>query len=447
MKISNCNYSNEILNNKKLLFEIFSIALPTLGFLAISPILLATDTFFIGHLNSKQLLASLSMGNLILNTSYSLFIFLTYGTTANVAIFFGRSNTRKAYTYGIQSLYLSCFIGIFLITLLYFFTDYIILFLGLESSVAKFTKLYVYACLPGLFSIIVSLSAVGILRGMLKNVLPLLAGISCALINVVLTFIFVYILKFSIVGAGIGTSISEMILASILVFAIVRKAIVQKADFKITADIFKHLLDNFPLFIRSLSLNASFFVLGLTLAHFGSGVIASHYVAYTVMVFLNFMLDSIGIASQSLIAIKIGNSNRNIVLLLSKKCISIIMLLSIPLGIIILCLSPFIPMIFTNDIEISANATVPIAICAIFLPIIAFAFVADGILIGAKDNKYIGYSSVLIFIIYALCLLLVSFFIPKSYALPAIWLCIMFGFYGTRTIIYGVRIFSYKWLK
>jgi len=64
--------------------EIFRLALPALGSLAAEPLYVLVDTAIVGHLGRTPL-GGLAVAGALLTTSFLLFNFLAYGTTASVA--------------------------------------------------------------------------------------------------------------------------------------------------------------------------------------------------------------------------------------------------------------------------------------------------------------------------------------------------------------------------
>ena len=64
--------------------EIRLLAIPALGALAAEPLYVLVDTAIVGHLGTTQL-AALAIAATVLSTAFTVFNFLTYGTTAQVA--------------------------------------------------------------------------------------------------------------------------------------------------------------------------------------------------------------------------------------------------------------------------------------------------------------------------------------------------------------------------
>ena len=74
--------------------EILLLALPALGALAAEPLYVLVDTAIVGHLGTTQL-ASLAIAATVLTTAFTIFNFLTYGTTAQVARLHGAGATTR----------------------------------------------------------------------------------------------------------------------------------------------------------------------------------------------------------------------------------------------------------------------------------------------------------------------------------------------------------------
>ena len=75
--------------------EILLLALPALGALASEPLYVLVDTAIVGHLGTTQL-ASLAIAATVLSTAFTIFNFLTYGTTAQVARLHGAGRDDDA---------------------------------------------------------------------------------------------------------------------------------------------------------------------------------------------------------------------------------------------------------------------------------------------------------------------------------------------------------------
>src|SRR5438876_7801826 len=96
--------------------EILRLALPALGALAAEPLYVLVDTASVGHLGRPQIAARDTAGA-VLSTAFSIFNFLTYGTTAVVARASGAGQQERAARLAAQALWVSLAIGIALLVL------------------------------------------------------------------------------------------------------------------------------------------------------------------------------------------------------------------------------------------------------------------------------------------------------------------------------------------
>src|SRR3954469_9248178 len=96
--------------------EILRIALPALGALAAEPLYVLVDTAIVGHLGTPQL-AALALAGTMLTGTFTIFNFLTYGTTAQVARYHGAGQEQVAGSMAAQALWLATGIGVVLLVL------------------------------------------------------------------------------------------------------------------------------------------------------------------------------------------------------------------------------------------------------------------------------------------------------------------------------------------
>src|SRR5947199_5791673 len=91
--------------------EILRLALPALGALAAEPLYVLADTAIVGHLGGPQI-AALGLAGTVLAGAFTIFNFLTYGTTAVVARATGAGRKEDAARLAAQALWLSLGIGV-----------------------------------------------------------------------------------------------------------------------------------------------------------------------------------------------------------------------------------------------------------------------------------------------------------------------------------------------
>src|SRR3979490_2401697 len=94
--------------------DILRLAPPALGALAAEPLYVLVDTAIVGHLGRPQL-AALGLAGTVLAGAFTVFNFLTYGTTAVVARASGAGEQERAARLAAQALWVSLGIGVGLV--------------------------------------------------------------------------------------------------------------------------------------------------------------------------------------------------------------------------------------------------------------------------------------------------------------------------------------------
>src|SRR5262245_51505093 len=121
--------------------QILLLGLPALGALAAEPLYVLVDTAIVGHLGTTQL-ASLAIAATVLSTAFTIFNFLTYGTTAQVARLHGANRHEDAARLGSQALWLALAMGAVLLALLELTAPAVVSLMGGEGEVKDGAVLY-----------------------------------------------------------------------------------------------------------------------------------------------------------------------------------------------------------------------------------------------------------------------------------------------------------------
>src|SRR5688572_29072580 len=196
--------------------EIFKLAVPALGALAAEPLYILVDTAIVGHLGTPQL-ASLAIAAGVMTSAFTVFNFLTYGTTAQVARLHGAGHDDAAAGLGAQALWLAIAIGLLLIALIAGLAVPIVSLMGGEGEVADGATLYLRIAALGAPMFMIAAAGQGFLRGIGDLRTPLKILIVAHLVNVVLEVLFVYGFEWGLAGSAWGTVIAQTGMAAAFV--------------------------------------------------------------------------------------------------------------------------------------------------------------------------------------------------------------------------------------
>jgi len=184
--------------------EIIRLAVPALGALAAEPLYILVDTAIVGHLGTPQL-AALAIAGALLTSGLTLFNFLTYGTTAQVARYHGAGREVAAGRLAAQSLWLSVGLGAVLVVLTLALARPAVALMGGEGRAGEMAVTYLRISSLGLPFALIALAGQGYLRGVSSLQRPLAIVVLANLANVVLELLFVYGFEWGIAGSAWGT--------------------------------------------------------------------------------------------------------------------------------------------------------------------------------------------------------------------------------------------------
>ena len=177
--------------------------MPALGALAAEPLYVLVDTAIVGHLGTQQL-ASLAIAATVMTTAFTVFNFLTYGTTARVARLHGAGAEEDAAHLGAQAQWLSVILGVLLLFAIAALARPIVVLMGGEGEVADGATTYLRIAALGAPAFMLASAGQGYLRGIGDLKTPLVILVAAHAVNVVLELLFVYGFDWGLAGLGLG---------------------------------------------------------------------------------------------------------------------------------------------------------------------------------------------------------------------------------------------------
>ena len=281
--------------------RIFALAVPALGALAAEPLYVLVDTAIVGHLGTTQL-AALAIAATVLTTAFTVFNFLTYGTTAHVARMHGAGREKEAALVGSQALWLSLFIGLAILVLAIALAPSAVRLMGGEGEIAEQATLYLRLAALGAPFFMLSTAGQGYLRGIEDLRTPLKILVAAHAVNVVLEVLFVYGFGWGLAGSAWGTVIAQAGMGAAFV-AVQRRAGWQRPQW---ARIRPLMRIGSHIAVRTTALLGSFLVASAVLARVSPAALGAHQIAFQLFVFLALVLDALAIAGQVMVGGMLG---------------------------------------------------------------------------------------------------------------------------------------------
>lgn len=425
--------------------RIAALAFPALGVLAAEPIYLLFDLAVVGRLGALPL-AGLAIGGLILATLSSNMTFLSYGTTARSARFFGAGDRGSAVGEGVQATWLALGLGALIVVVVQAVAVPLVSALagGSEGGdIAGEALPWVRTAIVGVPAILVSAAGNGWMRGVQDTGRPLRYVVAGFAVSAVLCPLLVYgwlgMPRLELVGSAVANLVGQWLAA--LLFC--RALLVERVPLRIQPAVLRaQVVMGRDLVLRTMAFQACFVSAGAVAARFGAAAVAAHQVVLQLWNFLALVLDSLAIAAQSLVGAALGAGQLTHAKSVAWRVTIFSTLASALLAGIFAVGASVFPSIFTDDRSVLDAIGVPWWFMVAQLPVAGIVFALDGVLLGAGDAKFMRNAT--------LISALVGF-------LPLIWLSLAFGwgllgiwsglstFMVLRLVFVGWRAFSGRW--
>lgn len=430
--------------------QILRLAVPAFLTLIAEPLFLLADSAIIGHLGTTEL-AGLGVASAALVSVVGLFVFLAYGTTAVVSRQAGAGSPQAALTAGFDGLWLALVLGVTMAVVVGLGAAWVCSLFGASPVALEHATTYLRISALGLPAMFATLALSGILRGLQDTRTPLRISVQCFTWNIVLNLVFVYGLGLGIAGSAVGTVIAQLTMALLLGYAVRRHARAYDAHLRPQVrGMLVAAAGGVPLLIRTVALRAVLLLTTWSAAGFGDTALAAYQVTSTVWSFLTFALDALAIAGQALTGQALGAGDvagaREATRIMTRWGV----LGGAALGALVLAAHTVLPAMFTPDEAVRAVIAAGLVVVALCQPVNGYAFVLDGVLIGAGDGRWLAGAQVGLMIAY---LPMVAWLAAnadwlrtdQSVAITALW-CAMAAFMVLRAAVLGFRARGDGWM-
>ncbi len=419
--------------------EIAGLALPALGALAAEPLYLLADTAMVGHLGTEEL-AALAIAATLLTGAFTLFNFLTYGTTAQVARLSGAAEHETAGRLAAQALWLASAIGVLLTAALAAAAVPLVSLMGGDGHTGDLAVLYLRIGSLGLPFALIALAGQGFLRGVSDLRTPLVIVVASNAANVALNLLFIYGFGWGIAGSAWATVVSQAGMGAAFVTALLRSPADSRRPS--LAAMRPLVRIGWEIFVRTTALYASFLVASAVLARVGDDALAAHQIAFQLFVFLALVLDAIAIAGQVIVGRSLGAGDADEAYAAALRMIGLATAAGVVFAAILLALTSVIPHAFTSDPDVIGEADKIWPLFALMQPANGAVFALDGILIGAGDTRFLMWgmlaASLGVFVPVALGSLALDL------GIVGVW-CGLLGLIGVRLATCGWRFRGRRW--
>ncbi len=417
--------------------EILRLAVPALGALAAEPLYVLVDTAIVGHLGTPQL-ASLAIAATALTSAFTVFNFLTYGTTAQVSRLHGAGRDAEAGRLGAQALWLGAAIGTFLLVGLAALARPAATLLGGQGAILDGASTYLRIAALGAPFFMLASAGQGFLRGRSDMRTPLQILVVAHVVNVVLELVFVYGFHWGLRGSAWGTVIAQAGMGAAFVRVQARASGWERPD---AVRIRSLMRIGGEIAVRTTALLGSFLVASAVLARIGAASLGAHQIAFQLFVFLALVLDAIAIAGQVMVGRMLGAGDAGGARAAATRMIGWAVLAGLAFGLVLLALGDAIPRAFTDDERVVGRAHEIWPLFAAMMPANGAVFALDGILIGASDTRFLMWGMLAAAAVYVPIALLAY---HQGWGILGVWAGLA-ALIAVRLLTCGARFLGSRW--
>lgn len=452
--------------------DILRLALPALPVLAAEPLFLLVDTAVVGRLGGLPL-ASLAVAAVLFAQVTTQLTFLSYGTTARAARFYGAGRRSAAVAEGVQATWLALGVGLLVVVVGQFAAAPLAGLLAGDPVIAQGAVSWLRIALLGAPLVLVTLAGNGWMRGVQDTRRPMWIVIGGNLLSALLCPLLVHgagdWAGWGLEGSAVANVAGQAVAASLFLRALVVERRRAPADDPVrfapdTAVLRSQATMGRDLIVRSLGFQACFLSATAVAARFGSESVAAHQIVLQLWVFQSLVLDAVAIAAQSLVGAALGGADgghgadggqgadgggtdgdradTGPARALAARVTGYGLVLGCGFGVLFAALYPVLPPVFTRDAAVLAAIPAAWWFFTALQPVAGVVFALDGVLLGAGDAAFLRTTTLLA---------------ALGGFLPMIWLSLLFGwglagiwtglaaFMVVRLVAVGLRARSGRW--
>jgi len=417
--------------------EIFALAWPALGSLAIDPLVSLVDTAFVGRLGAAPL-GALGINAAIFAMTFIVFNFLAYGTTPRIAQALGRGDRARAGETAAHALALASICGVVALLLIQLLALPVLRIMGATGALHEPALSYLRIRALAGPAVLLMTAAHGIFRGYQNTKTPMRLSLIVNVINLVLDPLFIFALDFGIAGAAWATVIAQWAGAVLFLRLLLgprRREMQIPLRWPTFGDIRPFLNVGASLLLRTGALVGTMALATATAARVGVNAAAAHQVTIELWGFLALVLDALAVAAQALVARYVGQGDARRARAVARRLLMWGLVVGVGLGVLMALGRGVLPTIFTDDTATLATIDNIFLFVVVLQPLNGLVFVWDGIYIGLEAFAYLAKAMVVSMLAAAMILLAVP---SLGWGLEGVWWGIT-ALMLARLVTLGVR--------
>ena len=367
-------------------------------------VLLGTaDTFFAGKLHGNAI-AGIGVTNLVMNIYIAFFTAVGVGTTAIIARNIGDKQIDKALDTLKQSIILALIVGIIVGIVSMIFAEPLLIFLGTKKEVLQYAMPYFMVVAgPCVFLCLIQILS-SALRGAGDTKTPMIASAIANVLNIVLNYVLVFgafnIKGLGILGAGLATTLSRIVVVIILLRKLIKGDTILQFKISDKWHMDKDLMTSIarigiPAGIEKLIMRLGQLLYGSMIITLGTSSYIAHNIAGTIESYSYLPAMGFGVVATTLVGQNLGANNPEEAKKYTFISNTLSTILMVIIGIGFFIGAPTLAGLFTTDEYVKELAVTVLRIIALFQPFLSLSMVMASALQGAGDTKFPMYSTLI----------------------------------------------------
>ncbi len=385
---------NVILKNKNIAKSILILALPIMFSNILKSIHDIVDISFIGNQNiTKEIIetqvSAITLTTPIIQIFQAISMGISIAGTSIMSQFIGAKEEKKAKSIGAQLIIASIFLGILSNLILFIFTNDILRLMNIveDTNLYNYASIYLkYRSFEFLF-LFIFYAFQSIRQSIGDTVTPVILNVISILVNVILTWIFIYKMNMGIKGAALSTIIANIIIFPCIIIILSNKKnhllTYKIKDLKINKNDISELFKNgIPSSVSYITTSLAFMIINSIITRFDTSTIYAVGISNRINSLMLLPSMAIGSVTTTFIGQNIGADNIKRSQKSLRCSMIIVSIMTILLGLVLFITKNFFIQIFVQkDLSIEAFEK-----CQKFLSLLIISFPFMGIL-----QVWIGY--------------------------------------------------------
>lgn len=356
------------------------------------PLVGIVDVAIIGHISSAAAVGGIAVGTMLFDLLYWNFGFLRVGTSGMTAQAYGRGDVPEQAKLLTQSMTIAFggALGIWLLQ--WFFVTLVLYLMPCSPEVADFARQYFFVRVWAAPATLALFALKGWFIGMQNTIAPMITDIVVNVVNMVASYALAVYTPLGAIGVAWGTLIAQYtgLATAAVILAIQYKrhlSLIQIRESMRWSEMKHFFVLNTNLFLRSLAFMVIYVGYTIFMSAYGDTELAVSAIIMKIFMFFSYFIDGFAYAAEAMVGkagVKSQEWRKSAEVV---RCVKVLSVWTIALGLVFTLLyyvfDDGLIALMTSDPDIQLAATAYYPYLWLMPVLSAFAFMFDGVFVGA----------------------------------------------------------------